>query len=100
MRETSSEVVGKRRGGFDQTSALAWGLWGLLRWMLPHSSTRWQTLWGRAACLHWGQMVTLGAVRASWLLLMPFLEMDLRRLGTATTATPALLGTPNLVWKV
>src|SRR5947207_1404924 len=43
-----------------QTFSLAIGLCGLLRWMLPHSSTRSHTLWGGTASLHCGQIFRAG----------------------------------------
>jgi hypothetical protein len=58
----------------------------LLRWTLPHSSTRSQTLWGGTASLHCGQIFNAGATRKSWLLRIPCRDGDLRLFGTATTA--------------
>src|SRR5579883_701025 len=60
------------------------GLCVLLRWILPHSSTRWHTLCGGTASLHWGQIFNAGATRKSWLLRIPCADGDLRRFGTAT----------------
>src|SRR4051812_43161085 len=56
--------------------------------MLPHSSTRWQTLWGGTASLHCGQMFNAGATRKSWLRRFPLADIDFRLLGTATTDSP------------
>src|SRR3954464_14613137 len=69
-----------------QTFSLAFGLCVLLRWTLPHSSTRWQTLCGGTASLHCGQMFRAGATRKSWLLRIPLADFDLRLFGTATNA--------------
>src|SRR4051794_4119420 len=59
------------------------GLCGLLRWTLPHSSTRKHTLCGGTASLHCGQIFNAGGVKKSWLLRIPFADLDLRRFGTA-----------------
>ena len=65
-----------------ETFCLAVGLCGLRPpWTLPHYSTRSQTLWGGTASLHCGQMLSAGAVRASWLLRIPFADFDLRLFG-------------------
>src|SRR4028118_771266 len=72
-----------------QTFSLAMGLCGLLRWMLPHSSTRSQTLWGGTASLHWGQTFRAMGTSASWLRRIPFFDFDVRLFGTPTTPSPA-----------
>ena len=58
--------------------------------MLPHSSTKWQTLWGGTASLHWGQVFKAGATRKSWLRRFPLADLDFRLLGTATTRSPEI----------
>src|SRR5262245_46206348 len=67
-------------------SFLASGLCVLDLWILPHSSTRSQTLCGGTASLHCGQIFNAGATRKSWLLRIPCADGDLRRFGTATNA--------------
>lgn len=57
--------------------------------MLPHSATRWQTLWGGTASLHCGQTFKAGAVKASWLRRIPCFDRDFRLLGTATSQISA-----------
>ena len=41
---------------------------------------------GRDRALHWGQTFSAGATRKSWLLRIPFADIDLRLFGTATNA--------------
>src|SRR5262249_16608082 len=67
-------------------SFLASGLCVLDLWILPHSSTRSQTLCGGTASLHCGQIFNAGATRKSWLLRIPCADGDLRRFGTATNS--------------
>ena len=61
---------------------------GLLRWTLPHSSMRWQTLCGGTDSLHWGQVFKAGATRKSCDRRFPLADLDFRLFGTATTRSP------------